>query len=64
MSVTKIKTYTESYRDETDTRRIVDQLFKRSQWFAVTPLPDGEFDVTVKEENRRMLSNMRQGEPA
>ncbi len=56
-----MRTYSETYRNERDTRYITNQLFTRSQWFSVTPLPDGEFEVSVKEENRGMLHNMREG---
>lgn len=34
---------------------LVARLAYRSQWFAVMPLPDDEYDVSVREENEQML---------
>ena len=33
-------------------------LLEHSQWFEVTPLPDDEYEVAVKEENEQFLDNM------
>lgn len=34
----------------------VARLIDRSQYFAVTPYPDDQWKVTVKEENRQMVA--------
>lgn len=38
------------------TERVVQALVHDSQWFEVTPLPDGVYRVTVKDENKRYLT--------
>lgn len=32
------------------------RIIKHSQWVEVTPLPDDLFEITVKKENARLLS--------
>ncbi len=39
-------------------RYIVRQLIALSVWFEVLPLPDDEWDITVKVENRQRLTDI------
>jgi hypothetical protein len=36
--------------------KVVDQLIEQLQWFQFEPLPDGEYEITVKEENKKLLN--------
>jgi hypothetical protein len=37
---------------------VVSSLLVKSQWFEVMPLPDGLWEVTVKEENEDLLQTL------
>ncbi len=39
-------------------RYVVRQLISLSIWFEVLPLPDDEWDITVKVENQQRLTNI------
>jgi len=36
-------------------QNIVNELVVRSQYFVFTPLPDGEYEIEVKEENEQFV---------
>ncbi len=40
---------------EVELRRVVEILISRSQWFAVTPYPDDEWEVCVKQGEGQWL---------
>lgn len=42
-------------RGETATIAVVAHIIRASQWVQVTPLPDGLYEVEVKEENKNLL---------
>lgn len=37
---------------------IVNTLIDKSQWFEFLPLPDGEYEITVKQENQELLETL------
>jgi hypothetical protein len=37
---------------------IVHDLLVRSQWFQVEPLPDDQYEITVKTENEALLKRL------
>lgn len=44
-----------TFRSEAYARNAVRVLMDRSQWFEVTPLPDGWWEIAVKAENRDLM---------
>lgn len=44
---------------EEKAKRIVVELIALSQWFEVTPLPLGVYEIRVKEENKSLLNKLR-----
>lgn len=40
------------------TKQVVLRLIARSQWFELEPLPDDEWEIKVKEENRELLHSL------
>jgi hypothetical protein len=44
----------------TECHRVATELIHASQWFSVLPLPDDHFQITVKVENRQMLTKIKE----
>lgn len=44
-----------------EARRITNELFSKSQWFAVEPWPDDHWTITVMAENERLLEQLVSG---
>lgn len=45
-------------KSEADCRLVITQLMECSQWFAITPLPDDCWRITVKSENAVLLNRI------
>lgn len=52
-----MKTIERTVNDEVASR-VTSKLIRRSQWFQVTPLPDGMYEIAVKIENAVFLDQM------
>lgn len=53
-----MKTFSRQYKGLGKTSTICNELLLRSQWFQVEPLPDGYYEITVKEENTGLLISL------
>jgi hypothetical protein len=50
-----MKTFSKIVIGEEASNTVAAQLIAASQWFTFEPLPDGEYEFTVKAENARLL---------
>jgi len=50
-----MKTFTIVIQSEAKAKKVAELLITRSQWFAVTPLPDDEYEFEVRAENESLL---------
>lgn len=52
-----LRTSTITLRGESQTMVMSSLLVQASQWFSILPLPDDQWEITVKEENEGRLQS-------
>ena len=53
-----MKTYTVTVNGLGFVQAVIARLADRSQWFTFEPLPDDDYEVTVKAENKGMIDRI------
>lgn len=53
-----MKTYTVTLSGEKMAMGVVSRLVQASQWFTFEPMPDEDYEISVKAENKRMLDQL------
>ena len=59
--MTDLVTYAR-YVDEATAMLCAVSFIDLSMWFILTPMPDGVFEITVKDENKHRLNRLVDGE--